>query len=75
MKPSAADIEIGNRRAVRDGDIKLVKKNESGKKQEWLFDLASDTAEQGGLISGRDRERLNTMLAEWEAEMDGKPSR
>lgn len=58
--------------AVRDGDAKLVRKEEGSQTEEWLFDLKNDPTEQGGLDSDRDRIRLQAKLKAWETEMDGE---
>ncbi len=55
------------RKAVRDGDWKLV--SENGK--EWLFDLKTDPSEKTDLVSANPAEaaRLRNLLADWEREV------
>jgi N-acetylgalactosamine-6-sulfatase len=62
-------------RGVRDGDLKLVSRDESGQPQVWLFDVAKDEAEKSDLSSSRPAElkRLQDRLAQWEQEV--KPAR
>ena len=63
--------------AVRDGDLKYVKKTEAGKTEEWVFDLDQDPEEKQNLL---DREAgkaaaavLLRKLLKWENEV--KPVR
>ncbi len=64
-------------RAVRDGDLKYVKKSEAGKSEEWIFDLAEDPGEENNLIqraAGRAAAAvLRKKLSRWEVEV--KPVR
>jgi hypothetical protein len=62
-------------RGVRDGNLKLVSRQEGSNRQEWLFDLASDEPEKSDLSKLRPTElaRLRTLLSQWELEV--KPSR
>ena len=62
-------------RGVRDGDLKLVSKQDGSQRQDWLFDLASDKAEKNDLTQSRakDMQRLRGLLAGWEE--DVKPTR
>ncbi|HMC12001.1 MAG TPA: sulfatase-like hydrolase/transferase, partial [Pirellulaceae bacterium] len=62
-------------RGVRDGDLKLVSRQEGNQRQDWLFDLAADRAEKADLYASQpaDRERLRGLLARWEEEV--KPNR
>ncbi len=57
--------------AVRDGDVKYLRKRESGQQDEWLFDLSSDIHEEKDLLSARSSEadRLKRLLAVWEADL------
>lgn len=60
--------------AVRDGDMKFVRKTES-QTQEWLFDLSKDLGEKNDLSSVRPGQvaRLKKLLLNWEKEV--KPVR
>jgi hypothetical protein len=62
-------------RGVRDGDLKLVSRQQGDEREDWLFDLTSDPAEKTDLRTSRaaDLERLQLLLARWEEEV--KPSR
>jgi arylsulfatase A-like enzyme len=62
-------------RGVRDGDLKLVSRQEGAKRQEWLFNLTSDRAEKEDLSTTRpaELERVRGLLSGWEEEV--KPSR
>ena len=62
-------------RAVRDGDWKLVSKQDGSQRQDWLFDLRKDRAEKSDLAASRptDMQRLRNLLAQWED--DVKPNR
>ncbi len=57
--------------AVRDGDVKYVRKRESGQQEEWLFDLSSDIHEENDLLSARSSEanRLKKLLGAWETDL------
>ena len=61
--------------AVRDRDLKYVRKTESGQTEEFLFDLSSDVGEKKNLhgTNPSDADRLKKMLSDWEAEV--KPAR
>jgi N-acetylgalactosamine-6-sulfatase len=61
--------------AVRDGDLKYVRKSESSGRDQWLFDLARDVGESTDLKAQRpgDADRLEQLLEAWEA--DVKPIR
>ena len=58
--------------AVRDGDLKYVRKTEDRETQEWLFDLSADISEQQDLLHTRSSEakRLKESLAIWEADVE-----
>ena len=62
-------------RGVRDGDVKLVSRDDSGQRQDWLFDLSKDQAEKNDLSQSHsaERRRLQDSLARWEE--DVKPNR
>ncbi len=62
-------------RGVRDGDLKLVSKQDGDVREDWLFDLADDAAEKNDLLKSRaaDARRLQDLLSRWEA--DVKPAR
>jgi N-acetylgalactosamine-6-sulfatase len=55
-------------RGVRDGDLKLVSKQDGAERQNWLFDLSADAGEKNDLSKGRSDElsRLQGLLAKWE---------
>jgi N-acetylgalactosamine-6-sulfatase len=55
-------------RAVRDGDIKLIRQTNKGQTQEFLFDLKNDVSEKNNLLNDRPNEagRLRALLADWE---------
>ncbi len=56
--------------AVRDGDLKFVRKTEGGKTENWLFDLKEDRGEQVNLIDTRsDGMLLNEKLSAWEKDV------
>jgi N-acetylgalactosamine-6-sulfatase len=61
--------------AVRDGDLKYIRRKQGDGMQEWLFDLAADIAERSNLLAARPAEvqRLKGRLAQWETEV--RPSR
>ncbi|MBC8869277.1 MAG: sulfatase-like hydrolase/transferase [Planctomycetes bacterium] len=61
--------------AVRDRDLKYVRKTEGGQTDEWLYDLSSDLGEKKSLCqtNASDTRRLRKMLSVWEAEV--KPTR
>ena len=54
--------------SVRDGDLKLVRRKQGDKVQQWLFDLAADIGEKNDLAAQRpaDVERLARLLTAWE---------
>jgi N-acetylgalactosamine-6-sulfatase len=62
-------------RGVRDGNLKLVSRQDGAKRQDWLFDLGRDLAEKTDLSESRPAElkRMQALLAKWEIEV--KPSR
>ncbi len=62
-------------RAVRDGDLKYVCRDDNGKMDEYLFDLSCDVSEKTNLLQTRsdDADRLKRLLAQWEQEV--KPIR
>jgi arylsulfatase A-like enzyme len=62
-------------RGVRDGDLKLVSRQDGDKRQDWLFDLAADPAEKTDMAASQPSktQRLKALLTNWEAEV--KPSR
>ncbi|MFK5921516.1 MAG: sulfatase-like hydrolase/transferase [Verrucomicrobiota bacterium] len=63
--------------AVRDGDLKYVKKTEAGKSEEWLFDLAEDGGEKENLLDRATGKAaaavLRRKLIKWEVKV--KPVR
>lgn len=62
-------------RGVRDGDFKLVSRQDGPKRQDWLFDLKPDIGEKNDLSASRHDElkRLQSLLSRWEE--DVKPAR
>ncbi|MDQ3624692.1 MAG: sulfatase-like hydrolase/transferase, partial [Verrucomicrobiota bacterium] len=58
-------------RAVRDGALKYVSRQDGEKLEEWLFDLERDSAEETSLFAERaaDAARLQRQLAAWENEV------
>jgi N-acetylgalactosamine-6-sulfatase len=58
-------------RAVRDGDMKLVRQTNKGQTQEFLFDLKNDVSEKNNLLNDRPDEagRLKSLLADWEKQV------
>ncbi|MFV2065502.1 MAG: sulfatase-like hydrolase/transferase [Pirellulales bacterium] len=62
-------------RAVRDGDLKYVRRTDEKRLDEYLFDLKTDVGEKHDLSASRphDLRRLKELLSEWEAEV--KPDR
>ncbi|MBI5694063.1 MAG: sulfatase-like hydrolase/transferase [Verrucomicrobia bacterium] len=55
-------------RSARERDLKLVVRADGAKREEHLFDLAADPAEQHNLLAARpaDAARLRAKLAAWE---------
>ena len=62
-------------KAVRDGSLKYVSRDDAGKLDEWLFDLSRDPGEKSNLVDSRpgDVNRLKRLLAAWE--QDVQPAR
>ncbi len=56
-------------RAVRDGALKYVSKQDGAALEEHLFDLERDPAEKSDLLRerGKDADRLKALLAGWES--------
>jgi N-acetylgalactosamine-6-sulfatase len=61
-------------RAVRDGNLKYLSRQDGDEVQEWLFDLAADPKEANDLKPERpeDFQRLKRLLAAWEKEVRHK---
>ena len=61
-------------RAVRDGSLKYISRQEGEVAQEYLFDLESDPAEKNSLLATRasEAERLKRLLEDWEKEVRHK---
>ena len=55
-------------RAVRDGDMKYIRREDNGEADEYFFDLKQDIGEGNNLLERRPQEvaRLKAMLADWE---------
>ncbi len=53
--------------AVREGDLKFVRKKTEGETQEWLFDLSKDIGEKNDLSSARPKRvaRMKRLLVNW----------
>ncbi len=62
-------------KAVRDGNLKYVSRNDAGKFDEWLFDLSRDPGEESNLLDSQPDEasRLKQQLTTWE--QDVQPAR
>ncbi len=62
-------------RAVRDGNLKYLTRQDGDKIEQHLFDLAADPAEKTDLLAARpaDADRLRSLLTKWEQEV--KPRR
>ncbi len=62
-------------RAVREGGLKYVSRQDGDAIEEWLFDIERDSAEENNLLSARagDATRLKARLAAWEVEV--RPTR
>ncbi len=58
-------------RAVRDGDLKYIRRTDGGRTEEYLFDLKEDVGEIRSLLEERPEEvrRLKAMLADWEKQV------
>ena len=63
----------GNRTwwAVRDGDLKYVRKMEDSK-EEWLYDLSKDAGESNDLIHSQPKQvaRMKKLLDLWEENVE-----
>lgn len=57
--------------AVRDGDLKYVRKDQAGRREQWLYDLSSDIGEANDLADNQPQEaqRLQTLLEAWEQDV------
>jgi hypothetical protein len=62
-------------RGVRDGNVKLVSRQDGNMRQDWLFDLVTDQPERNDLAASQRRElhRLQDLLQRWENEV--RPTR
>jgi arylsulfatase A-like enzyme len=58
-------------RAVRDGDLKYIRRTDGGRTEEYFFDLKEDVGETRSLLEERPEEvrRLKAMLADWEKQV------
>jgi len=58
-------------RAVRSGPLKLVSREDAGRREEWLFDLDRDPQEKDDLAPQRAgvAQRLRDLLAAWERDV------
>lgn len=58
-------------RAVRDGDLKYIRRTGGGRTEEYFFDLKEDVGETRNLMEERPKEvrRLKAMLADWEKQV------
>jgi hypothetical protein len=57
--------------AVRDGNLKYVARKDGDRKEEYLFDLATDPAEKSNLLARRRAAvtHLRSTLPAWEREV------
>lgn len=57
--------------AVRDGDLKYVRKTEDSESEEWLFNLPRDLGEKNSLLADEQAEatRLKGLLRAWERDV------
>ncbi len=57
--------------AVRDGNMKLVRRVQDDQRQEWLFDLSADTGEANDLLRQQpgESDRLRQLLKKWESDV------
>ena len=55
-------------RAVRDGDMKYIRRTDGDKTEEYLFDLKNDVGETRNLLEDQPKEvtRFKALLADWE---------
>lgn len=62
-------------RAIRDDSMKYLYKIEGGEEEEWLFNLATDPAEEKNLLNTQSKvaNKLKTRLEKWESQV--KPER
>jgi N-acetylgalactosamine-6-sulfatase len=58
-------------RAVRDGDLKYIRRTDGRRTEEYLFDLKEDVGETRSLLEERPEEirRLKAMLTDWEKQV------
>jgi len=58
-------------RAVRDGDMKYIRRTDRGQTGQYLFDLKEDIGETQNLLEDRPKEvsRLKALLAQWEKQV------
>ena len=65
------------RKAIREGDLKLIENHEGGSTEVLMYDLAADPGEANNLASHRTAEvkRLQARIAAWEAEVQPPPHR
>ena len=58
-------------RAVRDGDLKYIRRTGGGRTEEYLFDLKEDVGETRSLLEEQPEEvrRLKAMLTDWEKQV------
>lgn len=59
-------------RAVRDGDMKYVQKDEGGESEAWVYNLVNDVGEANDLRGANPNktQRLARLLRAWEADVD-----
>ena len=60
--------------AVREGNLKYVRKEQAGKREEWLYDLSNDIGETDDLASRQDSDvkRMRRLLADWDKATQAK---
>jgi N-acetylgalactosamine-6-sulfatase len=61
-------------RAVRQGPLKYISRQDGDQLEEYLFDIPSDVSEKNNLMASRprDAQRLKALLADWEREVHPK---
>lgn len=62
-------------RAIRDGRLKYIEREDDGRRTDYLFDLIADPEETSNLLEEKpaDAERLRKLLRRWEQEVASSP--
>ncbi|NNE92793.1 MAG: sulfatase-like hydrolase/transferase [Verrucomicrobiales bacterium] len=57
--------------AMRDGNLKYVRKQEGGRVEDWLFDLKADPGESNDILKQRSKDAsdMRTKILKWEQEV------